>query len=67
MSDAMNQPPVRAVSAALGLYPTFDSLQQAIDWAAAQLPINNRNTLLAVLGVYHNSLLRQVDATRSHY
>lgn len=50
--------PVPAV--ALPLYPTMTSLQQVINYANSKLPITDKNTLLAVLSIYHNTLLDQV-------
>lgn len=48
----------------MGVYPTCDSLQEVIDLAESHLPITSKNGLLAILGCYHNTLLRQVELTR---
>ena len=39
------------------LYPTLNSLQEVIDKAKAQLPVNCQNQLTSILFTYHNTLL----------
>lgn len=41
------------------MYPTLSSLQDAVAYAQSEMPSIDRNTILRVLGVYHNSLLNQ--------
>lgn len=53
--------PLRAQ--AMGVYPTLDSLQDAIELAESKLPITSKNELMAILMTYHNTLLAQVAAT----
>jgi hypothetical protein len=36
------------------------SLQEVMDLAESQLPITNKNQLVALLGCYHNTLLAEV-------
>lgn len=45
----------------MSLYPTMGSLQEVIDFAKAQLPITNENTLMSIIGSYHNTLLDQTN------
>jgi len=45
------------------LFPTLGSTKEATDLALSQMPIMNNNTLLTVLGTYHNTLLQEVKAT----
>jgi len=54
------QPHIRAVP--MALFDTASSLQEVVDWADSQLPISNKNTLLSVLMVYHNTLLKVIQA-----
>lgn len=54
MSDIAH-PPLRAVP--MTLFPTAESLQDAVNRANARLPIHTANELYAVLMMYHNSLL----------
>lgn len=42
------------------IFATKESLQEAIDYAKAQLPITTDNQLTTILMVYHNTLLNQV-------
>jgi hypothetical protein len=42
------------------LFPTLGSTQEVVDLAKSQLPIMDNNTLLTVLGTYHNTLLNEV-------
>lgn len=44
----------------LPLYPTLGSLQDVIDYGTSKLPITDKNDLLAILAVYHNTLLDQI-------
>lgn len=39
------------------LWPTLDSLDEAVSQIANHLPITNRHELAAALGLYHNTLL----------
>lgn len=43
------------------MYPTLDSLQDVVAFAHSEMPSIDRNVLLRVLGVYHNSLLNQLN------
>lgn len=45
----------------MSIYPTMGSLQEVIDFAKAQLPITNENTLMSIIGSYHNSLLKVIN------
>lgn len=41
------------------MYPTLDSLQDVVALAISEMPSIDRNVILRVLGVYHNTLLSQ--------
>ncbi len=43
------------------LFPTMGSLQEVIDLAEANLPITNKNDMTALLGAYHNTLLKEIS------
>lgn len=45
----------------IGLYPTLDSLQQVYELADSALPILTKNSLRALLGTLHNTLLKQLN------
>ena len=44
-----------------GLYPTLDSFEEAKNKAIAQFPHQYHNQVLALLGTYHNSLLKALN------
>jgi hypothetical protein len=58
-SSFMHQPPLRAER--MGLFPTCESLSDAVRLAESQLPITDQNKLFSLLMTYHNTLLRQVQ------
>lgn len=60
MTDRTN-PPFRAVP--MTLFPSADSLQDAVDLAMSKLPINTANDLYSVLMTYHNTLLQETTKT----
>ena len=43
------------------LFPTLDSVEAVVAMANAQLPIMTSNQLIAVLQVYANTLLNEVE------
>lgn len=47
------------------MYPTLDSLQDAVAFAQSEMPGIDRNVLLRVLGTYHNSFLNQLTRSKS--
>lgn len=60
MSDAaVLQPPIRAV--ALPLFPVMGSLREVQEYAESRLPIVDKNELIALLGAYHNTLIKQLE------
>lgn len=63
MTSRSNQPATLRVVQPVGLsiYPTLDSLQQVYDLADSSLPILTKNSLRALLGVFHNTLLKQLS------
>lgn len=46
------------------VFPTLGSLQEVIDLAESKLPITSKNELTAILRIYHNTLLSQVEAAK---
>ena len=46
----------------MSLFPTFDSLDQAIAYAEAHLPLVDRNTLIGILMSYQNTLLKDIES-----
>lgn len=50
--------PIKAVP--MPLFPTMGSLQEVIDLAEANLPITTKNDITALLGMYHNTLLKEI-------
>ena len=40
------------------LFPTKDSLKEVVDEALAALPIDNPNTLISLLQLHQNTILR---------
>jgi len=47
----------------LTLFPTMGSVQDVIDYAESKLPINTKNDVVTLLGTYHNTLLKAMNAT----
>lgn len=47
--------------APMSLYPTLDSLQSAVDLAYSQLPGVSQNTVLKLMMIYHNTLLKALE------
>lgn len=60
LSNPRIAPPVRAVH--MSLFPTFESLDQAIAYAEAHLPLVDRNTLIGILMSYQNTLLKDIKS-----
>lgn len=56
--DKNLQPSLRAVFP-LELFPTLGSLQEVLDLASSQLPLKYKNDVVALLFMYHNTLLLQ--------
>lgn len=44
----------------MSLYPTMDSLPEAILFIEQQAPLNTPNQIFSALMVYHNTLLKQL-------
>ena len=45
----------------MSLYPTLDSVTEAITFIEAQVPLNTANEVFGLLMIYHNSLLKQLN------
>lgn len=43
------------------VYPTHATLDEAVDVAKAQLPIEDPNQLVTVMMSYHNTLLQEIS------
>ena len=54
-------PPIRAVH--MSLFPTYDTLDEAIGRACLTLPIKSRNELFVALMAYHNTLLKVINGS----
>lgn len=46
--------------APMGVFPTLGSLQDVVELGESQLPITDKNELIALLASYHNTLLKQL-------
>ena len=57
MTTQTPQPHLRAVPMSLSLYPTFGSLQEVIDLAHSKLPLTQKNDIVVLFNIYHNTLL----------
>ena len=60
-------PAIRAVEKVrpehMSLYPTMDSVTEAIAFIEQQAPLNTPNEIFSALMLYHNSLLKQLSDT----
>lgn len=60
-------PAIRAVEKVrpehMSLYPTMDSVTEAISFIEQQAPLSTPNEIFSALMVYHNSLLKQLSDT----
>ena len=45
----------------MNLFPTLDSLQEAVNLAESKVPVVSRNEMYSLLMTYHNSLLKALD------
>lgn len=45
----------------MSLYPTMDSITEAIAYIEAQVPISQPNQMFSLLMMYHNTLLKQIQ------
>lgn len=50
----------------LPLFPVFDNLNAVVDLAISQLPIMTPNALVSILGLYHNTLIKQLSETQAN-
>jgi hypothetical protein len=58
-TKSTEQPVVRPVP--MGLFPTLNSLQSVIDLALSQLPLQTPNSIVSLLMIYHNTLLKELQ------
>lgn len=59
MSFNSAQPPIRAVR--MSLFPSMDSLDGALNYCKSQMPVEDSQKMTALLMVYHNTLLDQLQ------
>lgn len=45
----------------LTLFPTKDSLAEAVSLCQSKMPIQDSQTLYALLATYHNTLIKQLE------
>lgn len=50
----------------LALFPVLDNLNAVVDLGISQLPIMTPNALVSLLGVYHNTLIKQLSETQAN-
>ncbi len=58
-------PLLRAVQ--MSLFPSMDSLEEVISLAESKLPITDKNELVSILMMYHNTLLNQLNNERNKH
>jgi hypothetical protein len=46
----------------LPVFPTLGSLKEVYDLADSKFPITNKNELISLLAIYHNTLLSVIKA-----
>ena len=44
----------------MALYPTMDSLNEAVQYIESQVPVDSSNQMYSLLMIYHNTLLKAV-------
>ena len=49
----------------MSLYPTMDSVTEAISFIEQQAPLSTPNEIFSALMVYHNTLLKQLGESLS--
>lgn len=53
------QPPTRAGK--MSIFPTLNSTHEVVELIESRLPITDKNELLSLLGIYHNTLLQEFN------
>ena len=59
MTPRINKPRLRAVR--MSLFPTLNSLDEAVQYAQAKFPESSRNDLYSVLMTFQNTLLNSIE------
>jgi hypothetical protein len=59
MKPLLNKPPLRAVH--MSLFPAMDSLDEAMNYCCAQLPVQDRQKLVTLLMIYQNTLINNLE------
>ncbi len=59
MNPQYTKPRLRAVR--MSLFPTLNSLDEAVQYAQSKFPDSSRNDLYSVLMTYQNTLLSQMS------
>ena len=57
--DSKDIPPIRAV--AMNLFPTMGSLEEVVSYSLSRLPVDSKNEMTSILGIYHNTLLKEIS------
>lgn len=55
----------RAVPEHMSLYPTMDSVVDAITYIESQVPVVTANRMFNLLMIYHNTLIKQLNEQKS--
>lgn len=45
----------------MALFPTMETLQSCVDLGISQLPITDKNAVVGLLMIYHNTLIKQLE------
>lgn len=59
MNPRIHKPRLRAVR--MSLFPTLNSLDEAVQYAQAKFPESSRNDLYSVLMTFQNTLLNSIE------
>jgi molecular chaperone GrpE (heat shock protein) len=59
MKNLTIKPPLRAVH--MTLFPCMDTLEDAIEHCCAQMPVKDSQRMIALLMLYHNTLLNTLE------
>ena len=49
----------------MSLYPTMDSVTDAITYIESQVPVTDRNKMFSLLMMYNNTLLAELNRSRA--
>ncbi len=63
MSEEVRQSGLRPVR--LGMYPVLDNLESVVEMGNSQLPVETPNQLMAILMVYHNTMVKIMEEEKN--